>query len=214
MLPGEPGYVARTAGEAVPLPNPGPGSAFAAQDPGDTCLNLLEPCGSVTWRRAPTSAEFFDDRRLDLTYSIPVPAGEGATIGLTYSQGFPQAQVDGFAAAAEAGYTPSTDITVGKAKLNKKKGTAKLPIEVPGAGVLAVAGKKIKGAGFEPAEAGTIQVPIAAKGKKAKKKLKKKGKLKVTVSATFTPDDWFESSTETKKATLKKKRKKKGGKKK
>ena len=210
-LPGESGYTARTPGEVVPLAGPGPGSIFVAIDPGDTCLNVLDPCGSVTWRRAPTSAVFFDDDRLDLTYSVSIPAGKSKTIGLTYSHGFPQAAVDGYAAAAEQSYTPSTEFTVGKQKLNKKKGTAKLPVDVPGAGVLQADGKKVKTFEVETTEAGTVQVPVAAKGKKAKKKLKKKGKLKVAVAITFTPEDWPDSSTQTKKPTLKKKSKKKGG---
>jgi hypothetical protein len=83
---------------------------------------------------------------------------------------------------------PSNDLTVGKAKKNEHKGTAKLTVEVPGPGELDLAKtKKVKADEESAAAAGTAKLLVKAKGT-AKKKLKHKGKAKVTARVTFTPD--------------------------
>ena len=210
-LPGETTYSSHAAGDPAVLPGVGPASAFVTRTPAAGCPNFVDPCGSVTWSRAPSSAAFFDNDKLDLTYSISVPANGEKTLGFTYSVGFPQSAVDGFAATAEDAYTPESAFLIGKLKRNKKKGTATLAVDVPGPGTLLASGKKIKPSELIADAAGTLTVPVAAKGKVPKKKLKKKGKLKVAVGLTFTAADSAESSTQTKNVTLKKKRKKKGG---
>ena len=99
---------------------------------------------------------------------------------------------------------PSNDITFGKLKRNLKKGTAKLPVQVPGSGELELAGKGIKSQRKQPGAAGTTVVKVKAKGK-AKRKLAEKGKLKTKLAVTFTPIGG-EPNTETKKAKLKRRR--------
>jgi hypothetical protein len=96
-------------------------------------------------------------------------------------------------------------ISRGKLVLNKKKGTGKLAINVPGPGTLtAVAkGKKtIKTVTLTPTAGGAVQVPLnpTAAGRKA---LKKKGKLKAALEVTFTPTGGA-PNTQTYKVTLKK----------
>ena len=88
---------------------------------------------------------------------------------------------------------PSNRFSFGKAKLNKKKGTATLDVIVPGPGELALSGKGVKPASAAGAltarsvpAAGTVQLPIRATGKK-KKKLKRKGKVSLSVAVTYTP---------------------------
>jgi hypothetical protein len=49
-------------------------------------------------------------------------------------------------AAAEVTIGPDNEFSFGKTKLNKKKGTAKLTVNLPGPGQLAVGSKKIKAA--------------------------------------------------------------------
>jgi hypothetical protein len=107
------------------------------------------------------------------------------------------------------GVPPSNVITVGKSKPNKSNGTATVSVTVPGAGVLTLQGKGIKGqrlgaAGLRVAKpvagAGTVTLKIKAKGKTLKK-LKAKGKVKVTVTVTFTPTGGTPRS-ETKKVKL------------
>lgn len=88
---------------------------------------------------------------------------------------------------------PSNLITKGKLELNKKQGSGKLAVNVPGPGVLKLvdgAGKGkpklIKAAAKNPTAAGKVWVPIKPTGK-GKKKLKEKGKLAFKVKVTFTP---------------------------
>jgi streptogramin lyase len=94
------------------------------------------------------------------------------------------------------------DFAFGKAKKNKKKGTAKLPVEVACAGTLELAGKGLKPSSADASGAGEVKLAVKAKGK-AKKKLKKKGKAKVTAEVTFIPDGGT-ANTEDAKVKLKK----------
>jgi sugar lactone lactonase YvrE len=81
----------------------------------------------------------------------------------------------------------SNQFTIGKAKRNRKKGTAKLPIMVPGAGAIALAGKKVKSVGSIAAAATTIQLTVKSRGK-AKRRLAKSGRLRVQLNVTYAPD--------------------------
>lgn len=100
---------------------------------------------------------------------------------------------------------PSNAFSFGKAKLNKRKGTARLPVKVPGPGTL-----KLRGKGLVPQRssaavgAGTVKLTIKPKGK-TKRKLKKKGRAKVTAKVTYTPTGG-DHRTKSKKLTLKRKR--------
>ncbi|HYU60503.1 MAG TPA: VCBS repeat-containing protein [Solirubrobacterales bacterium] len=131
---------------------------------------------------------------------------------------------DGSAAATSAAVTPpatptptpvSSAFTIGKPKLNKKKGTAALPVTLEAAGTLELTGKGVvpqKSArdarGFASPRMtasgpGTVSLPVKAKGKR-KRKLNTKGKVKVTVTITFTATGGTASS-QTKSIKLKKK---------
>jgi hypothetical protein len=84
----------------------------------------------------------------------------------------------------------SNFISFGKVKRNRHRGTATLPVKVPGRGTIALSGKGVKA---EPASAsvsvtgeGTVKLPIRPKGK-VKKSLRANGKAKVRVKVTFTP---------------------------
>jgi hypothetical protein len=101
---------------------------------------------------------------------------------------------------------PSNAISRGKLTLNKKNGTGKLAILVPGPGTLTEVGKgkkkKVKGAALTVTAAGTIQVPLkpTALGRKT---LKTRGKLKTGIEVTFTPTGGT-ANTQPYKITLKK----------
>jgi hypothetical protein len=83
---------------------------------------------------------------------------------------------------------PSNDLTIGRPDRNKRKGTALLPIQVPGAGQVALARTdEVKGAEQRADAAGEVLLPLKPRGK-AKRRLNRKGKAKVTVEVTFTPD--------------------------
>jgi hypothetical protein len=111
-----------------------------------------------------------------------------------------------FNAGADAISVESNGFTIGNATLNKKKGTALLPVTVPDAGTLDVSGKGVK-ARFTAASgsvaAGTSNVVIKPKGK-TKKKLNSRGKAKVNVSITYTPTG-LTGNTEEAKVKLKRK---------
>jgi hypothetical protein len=105
---------------------------------------------------------------------------------------------------------PSNEFSFGKAKKNKRKGTAKLTVEVPGPGELELARTKKVKQDTEQVEATVrtaqdgIEVKLKVKPKgKARKKLNRKGKAKVKAQVTFTPDGG-EPNTESKRVGLKK----------
>jgi hypothetical protein len=81
---------------------------------------------------------------------------------------------------------PSNQFSFGKLKRDKRKGTAKLTVEVPGPGKLTLAGKNLKAGGAEATAAREVELPVKAKGK-GSKKLRERGKLKLTAQVTFTP---------------------------
>jgi hypothetical protein len=123
----------------------------------------------------------------------------------------------GLALSAPAAEPPSNEFTLGKLKRNKKKGTAKLTVEVPGPGELALSGKAVKPqrplrgrpdrAHAKPvAAAGAVKLSIKPKGK-AKKKLRKKGMAKVKYTVTYSPTGGTAAS-QNGKAKLKRKLKK------
>ena len=83
----------------------------------------------------------------------------------------------------------SKKFTLGKPKLNKKKGTATLPVKVPGPGRLVLAGKGLKKATERVAKRAsdhTVKLPVKSKGK-TRKQLVRRGKVKVKVKVTYTP---------------------------
>jgi virginiamycin B lyase len=83
---------------------------------------------------------------------------------------------------------PSNDFSFGKVKKNRKKGTAKLTVIVPGPGEVDLAkNKKVKGAQDRSEAAGEMKIAIKPK-RKAKRKLKTRGKVKVNAEVTYTPN--------------------------
>lgn len=101
---------------------------------------------------------------------------------------------------------PSNAFTLGKLALNKKKGSAKLSVKVPGGGTLKVADvkkskKRIKAKTVHAGAAGTVKLPLQPT-KSARGILEDKGKLKVKVKVTFTPTGGL-AATQTRKLTLK-----------
>jgi Ca2+-binding RTX toxin-like protein len=83
---------------------------------------------------------------------------------------------------------PDNAFTFGKVKKNKRKGTAKLTVNVPGPGDLELAkSKKMKGAEKRARSEGSVKLAVKPKGK-AKEKLADTGKAKVNAEVTYTPD--------------------------
>ncbi|MGN6663204.1 MAG: hypothetical protein ACTHK6_03180 [Solirubrobacterales bacterium] len=98
---------------------------------------------------------------------------------------------------------PSNAFSIGKPVLNEKKGTAKLPVTVPGPGTLTIADVKkakvrIKAKTLQTL--GTAHLPVTPT-KSARKTLKAKGRLKLKVAVTFAPTGGL-AATQTRKLVL------------
>ena len=100
----------------------------------------------------------------------------------------------------QATIEPDNVISLGELRRNKKKGIAKLTVNLPNPGELSFSGKKLKVADGAPGdsvsigEPGEIRVKIKAKGKK-RRNLKRKGNVKVKPIFTFTPANGATSVT-------------------
>src|SRR5215211_597804 len=82
----------------------------------------------------------------------------------------------------------AVNFSVGKLKNTNDRGIAKLTVEVPAPGGIALAQtKQLKGAEVRAEAAGEVQLSIKPQGR-AKKKLDEKGKVKVNAEVTYTPD--------------------------
>jgi len=101
---------------------------------------------------------------------------------------------------------PSNVFSFGKPALNKKKGTAKLPVTVPGTGTIQLTDvkktkKKVKGKTLQAAAADTFQLPVKLT-KSGRRSLLATGKLPVRVAVKFTPTGGT-AATQTRKLALK-----------
>jgi len=106
--------------------------------------------------------------------------------------------------AVQAVVEPSSKVTFGTIKPNKKRGSAKVTVNVPNGGTLAYSGSGVSVAGATSLVVGaSIQVTVQAKGK-SKKKLDQKGKVKLKLAVTFTPK-FGSAATATTKVKLQKK---------
>jgi hypothetical protein len=102
----------------------------------------------------------------------------------------------------------------GRLKRNTKRGTAVLPVTVPGAGTLSLSGRGVAGqqastsraasaGGRAVTNASTVKLVVKGKGKK-KKTLNETGKVKLNLAITYTPTAG-DPSTQSMKVKLKKK---------
>lgn len=97
---------------------------------------------------------------------------------------------------------PSNHFTFGKLKLNKKKGTATVKVNVLGLGSLVLGGKGVKKVAVKAKTAGQVSLLVESAAK-AKPMLEELGKVKLALKVTFTPVGG-NPNTESTKVTLKK----------
>ena len=81
---------------------------------------------------------------------------------------------------------PATTLSIGEPKLNRRAGTAKLPVTVPGPGELALAGDGL--VAQRASSAGSSKLLIKARGH-AKRTLERTGRVAVKAKITYTPGD-------------------------
>ncbi|HTU14971.1 MAG TPA: hypothetical protein VMF31_07220 [Solirubrobacterales bacterium] len=106
-------------------------------------------------------------------------------------------------AAVSAVFTKDLSFKVGKPTINKRKGTARLPVTVNQKAKVKATGSGVKPKSMGLGTAGTIKLPVAAKGK-ALKSLRKKGKATLRVKVTATLPNG-ENGSRTVKVKLRKK---------
>ena len=132
--------------------------------------------------------------------ALPTDPFEPADEILVNADVEPDADCDGFGdetqdAAISGGCLPSppseaisNEFEFGKPKKNRRKGTAKLPVDVPGAGEVELARtKKVKGASTRAEAAGPVTIAVKPKGR-TRRKLDETGRAKVKAEVTFAPD--------------------------
>lgn len=143
------------------------------------------------------------DNNIGCTYSSGPSEQELHYTGdLSNGQSGPFSTTSGTLVNIQATLTPTNIITQGVPTLNKKKGTATIPFNLPNPGGLTASGTGVKvfingllelaaldrvahkSVGFS--SPGVATVVLAASGKK-KKKLRSKGKVKVSTTLTYTP---------------------------
>ncbi len=81
---------------------------------------------------------------------------------------------------------PSNEFGFGKLKLNRDRGTAKLAVELPGPGEVALSGEYLTAVGKHPAAAGEVRLKVKPLGK-TKRTLHRRGRATVRPNVTFTP---------------------------
>jgi hypothetical protein len=88
---------------------------------------------------------------------------------------------------------PSNDFGFGKLKRNRKKGTARLEVRVPGPGSLVLSGRKVKGSRLDAEAAGTYSLQVRPK-RRLVRSLRSKGRARTSIRVTFTPTGGTASS--------------------
>ena len=104
-------YATYMQSQTITPPAGGTDSFFVARAVPAPCSGVTDPCGSVTWSAPPQDIFFTSPDKVLLSYDRTLGPGCTARIGLTYSQGFPQGSVDGYAAAAEAALAGEPSVT-------------------------------------------------------------------------------------------------------
>lgn len=145
-----------------------PGGLTTAATPGFATGPL-----SPTTHRAPTTTA-------TVTVAVPKHAKPGLyEVSLTGT-----ASGGGSSSAVAKLEVTKPKLKLGKVKLNRKTGTAILPVTVPAAGVLTVKGKSIRSVTRRPKKAQTLRITIKARGK-AKGQLREAGKAKIKAKVTY-----------------------------
>jgi len=172
---------------------------------GPATLNVTTQGGSATPGAdfaAPATLQF-DRGQTSKNLEIPIAAdkiGEAAeSFSVVLSAPKNDAKLTG-ATAANVVIGPDNAFKFGKLKRNAKKGTAKLFVNTPGPGTLVMTGKQIKRVTKKVSKAGSVALPLQAKGN-GLRKLAKEGDVKLTPKVTFTPTGGS-ALTLTKKAKL------------
>jgi hypothetical protein len=187
--------------QAVALPD---GSFFFA-DHNNNRVRLVSAAGVISTVAGKDTAGFSGDggcaRNAELNGPESVAALPGASSSTT---GVLVPDADNERIRSVEG----TDFSFVKVKKKAKKGVAVLQIAFPGPGSYVVSGKGVKslaGSASARTSADKVKLRIRATGKK-RKKLNRKGKVKVAPTVTYTPACWAPVSKTTKVKLIKRRR--------
>ncbi|HET6830849.1 MAG TPA: CehA/McbA family metallohydrolase [Solirubrobacterales bacterium] len=81
---------------------------------------------------------------------------------------------------------PSNEFEIGEAKLNRKKGIAKLPVTIPGAGELSLRGESVKDVTAKRGKAKTVKLEVRPEGE-LERELREHGEATAVLTVTFEP---------------------------
>jgi hypothetical protein len=145
-----------------------PGAPIDSVAPGDVLVNVF---------RTPTGAPLSMGPTLEAS---DLSAFAGQVVRLRLAVATTDDVLNGSADAIAV-----NGLTVGKPKLNKHNGTAKLPATVTDPGTVTASGKGVKSKSVAT-QGGTVKLKVTPKGK-TKTKLDDSGKAKVKVKVTYAP---------------------------
>lgn len=127
-----------------------------------------------------------DTHRIGSSGAVTVQAPDDAEPG-TYDVTLTGTASGGGATSAVARLqVVKATLGVGRPRLNRKKGTALLPVTVPDGGILTLKGRGLRSLQRRPAGAGTLRIPIKARGK-ARDRLVKTGSARVFAKLIYRP---------------------------
>jgi hypothetical protein len=174
------------------LKAPSPGAAPKASGgpkPGSTLS-----CEAATWAPDLLEAAFYRGPTSTslqwLKDGQPIAGATSGSLKVTSVGGYScQSTAVNQAGSTSQASTAVPIFSIGKAKANRKKGTAILPVKVPGAGTVTLSGKKLvhQKRTRSATSTGVVKLLVKAKGSKGAKTLNKKGKLQLKATVTFTP---------------------------
>jgi hypothetical protein len=170
--------------------------AIAGPDPGQfdlsgtaSCTGAPVPVGAACKFSVAFDPSVAGDASAEVTVSSNSANGpDSASLsGVAVAAPSPQPTPSGSGRAARPGSSstsPDNSFAIGKAVLNRRKGTARLPVTVPGAGTVILSGA---GTSSRVADgAATIVFRVAARGKKARILLRQ-GTVKLKLSVAYIP---------------------------
>ena len=201
-----PGFASGTPNSPNLLASPRPLGAPSVSGPAKPGGKLS--CGTGDWAADIVSASFYaTPTSFAYVWSRSGKAVAGTNGATVITQGVAEYRCTVTATNPSGSSAQTSKIAavfkIGKVKLDKRKGTAKLSVTLPGSGTLKVTGKGAKAAKKKVGGAKTVTVRIKAKGK-AKRSLASKGKAKLKLKVSFSTSDGGVAS-QPKKIVLRKK---------
>lgn len=193
-------------------------------------LRVLRPGAGVTFAGAGTSASVISAGGINGPFATSLPIRAGDHVGLNRTNGAIVMSTDVGATQlfwtmppladgesrggtvnlggnrevlVQAVVEPSNTLTLGKPKLKKKNGTARLTVSAPNPGLITFSCNCVKLVGPQTiTAAGDVTFELKAKGKGVKK-LREDGKLTIKPKFAFTPTNGVTGPTQAKKVKLK-----------